>query len=711
MPRSRVGWILRWAKDEDQLDLQDPRFADAVADIGSAIRGVPKDELASEEVRQHRRTVRMAWLGGLTLAGLAVLAGLLAVQSSNNAAEAERQAAVADASAAAEAEARESAEANASEAEMQAARARARELGVASLEALELDPELATLLALEAIATTGSVADQPEAVRNALWRSVQADHLARVVPTDVGVAAQIAIGPADDRLAIAGDANVLVMYSLPDYTELWRKTEETVDSFVSVAFSPDGTRVSLTIADSTSDFWSSASPPDSEPSRVEILDAATGRSVYRLEYPNCRSAYGWGWSPDGSEYLLSSGFDLCERDGTSGTWVEVLDGGTFESQHLFDYPEPNQWLWPSFAAAGEVVILGAFTDAHVRSGPEYSEVRVLSGAQGGGTVSPDGTVAVTFDPSSAESLVLRRTADGERVDILKPLPAFPSLPDSWGFSPDGDRIAMTTEGRSVNVWSTTTGDLQFELPGGARGWTPTFDSTGERLFTVHAGGVIREWDLRTRTLGETVVAELRPDDHIQGNTFSIGPTRGAMEVIDLAEFGPRVVLFDPASGSLLNELEGYGRPLAVGDGRFLAMRNGAWFIHDPDSETSTLFAGCVSSDSEPPFLCDDSGEPQPTIDVVASLDGTEVLVVQDDALSFYDVGAGEVTSSRAAEIDWATFGGFSKDWIVGWATSDLLIVTDRETGAERLRLESSAVEFEFSHDRKVLVVASEADWR
>ena len=36
-------WVdLRWAKDEDQLDLQDPRFADAVADIGSALRGVPK---------------------------------------------------------------------------------------------------------------------------------------------------------------------------------------------------------------------------------------------------------------------------------------------------------------------------------------------------------------------------------------------------------------------------------------------------------------------------------------------------------------------------------------------------------------------------------------------------------------------------------------------------------------------------------------------
>ncbi len=32
-----------------------------MADVSSAIRGIPKDELESEEVRQHRRTIRTAW--------------------------------------------------------------------------------------------------------------------------------------------------------------------------------------------------------------------------------------------------------------------------------------------------------------------------------------------------------------------------------------------------------------------------------------------------------------------------------------------------------------------------------------------------------------------------------------------------------------------------------------------------------------------------
>ena len=51
-------WVdLRFARTDEQLDLQNPRFSAAVADIASAIRGVPKEELESEEVRQHRRTV------------------------------------------------------------------------------------------------------------------------------------------------------------------------------------------------------------------------------------------------------------------------------------------------------------------------------------------------------------------------------------------------------------------------------------------------------------------------------------------------------------------------------------------------------------------------------------------------------------------------------------------------------------------------------
>ena len=89
-------WVdVRWAKDEDQLDLQDPRFADAVADIASTIRGIPKDDLASEEVRQHRRTVRTAWAAGGLVTVLGIAAVGFGISSARNADEADRQAQIA----------------------------------------------------------------------------------------------------------------------------------------------------------------------------------------------------------------------------------------------------------------------------------------------------------------------------------------------------------------------------------------------------------------------------------------------------------------------------------------------------------------------------------------------------------------------------------------------------------------------------------------
>jgi hypothetical protein len=73
-------WVdLRFARTEEQLDLKSPTFSAAIADIASPIRGVPKDELESEEVRQHRRTIRTASVGLVILLLLAVIAAVTAI--------------------------------------------------------------------------------------------------------------------------------------------------------------------------------------------------------------------------------------------------------------------------------------------------------------------------------------------------------------------------------------------------------------------------------------------------------------------------------------------------------------------------------------------------------------------------------------------------------------------------------------------------------
>ena len=70
---------LRWARDETELDLRHARFRDAIADLAAPMHHLPKDELESEDVRQHRRTVRLARGATTVLALLLVVTIALGV--------------------------------------------------------------------------------------------------------------------------------------------------------------------------------------------------------------------------------------------------------------------------------------------------------------------------------------------------------------------------------------------------------------------------------------------------------------------------------------------------------------------------------------------------------------------------------------------------------------------------------------------------------
>jgi hypothetical protein len=84
---------MRWARSEEQLDLTDGRFRNQVADLAAPVHGMAKDELASEDVRQHRRAIRQAIAAGVALVFLTVASVVMSVFAVNSAAEARRNAA------------------------------------------------------------------------------------------------------------------------------------------------------------------------------------------------------------------------------------------------------------------------------------------------------------------------------------------------------------------------------------------------------------------------------------------------------------------------------------------------------------------------------------------------------------------------------------------------------------------------------------------
>ena len=73
---------------QPDLDLRNTRFRDAIADLAAPIHGVAKDDLEGEDVRQHRRTRRVAGAAITTLAMLLILslaAGGFALTQRNDA--------------------------------------------------------------------------------------------------------------------------------------------------------------------------------------------------------------------------------------------------------------------------------------------------------------------------------------------------------------------------------------------------------------------------------------------------------------------------------------------------------------------------------------------------------------------------------------------------------------------------------------------------
>jgi hypothetical protein len=90
LPARRTGtfreeplWVdVRSLRRIESLSLNDPRFRAAVLDIAAPLHGKAKDELDGEDIREHKKLVRAAWLAvsviGVLLIGAALLSFALA---------------------------------------------------------------------------------------------------------------------------------------------------------------------------------------------------------------------------------------------------------------------------------------------------------------------------------------------------------------------------------------------------------------------------------------------------------------------------------------------------------------------------------------------------------------------------------------------------------------------------------------------------------
>ena len=715
-------WVdLRFARDEDDLDLQNPAFSSAVADVASAIRGVAKDELASEEVKQHRRTVRTAWAAGLSvtvLAIAAVVAGVFAIGQRNdardNAALAETNAAQASANAAAEAEARLEADVNATLAERNAAEAlhnaalaSARELAASAINVLDQDPELSILLTLQAIDATPEGQDQPHEVIDALWRAVQEDRLEAVVETGYGDGTFIALSPDDATLfvvngfPVGGFPQDLVVqaYSTSNLELLWEHVGVVGDIFdpetegdflfLHVAPSPDGERLSLGLMGSTGRFI--------------IMDATDGTIVDTV-FSECGGIVmaPFGWSPDGRYFVV---------DGGCGP-VDVLDGETFDRMAQIDTPNSNS---ASFDESGRLFVFSPLGDVAVYQPPDYSEPTFLEGVQGLGDVSSDGSTVITFNtptdpcllfspiprPADCGTLAAFDTSTGEPVDRYTPLRAIPSENAlGFGFSGSDRLYAVPTQGAETLVWDIETGDQVFSLPSGV-GVNAAITSDGRRLFTGHQNGQFKVWDL-SPNVGLDPVGEVGNFTLISVNSNIEGQTIGAFVATDPGTFESQVFFYDLASGELVGRPVGGQQPITpLADDQFLiteayaggATAPAAWFKYDPMTGEQEGLAGC---DVDPlTGLCEDGAVPIPYF-WAPKTDGSQLVRFSfppGGPMTLIDPNDGSVVGELTPASPFEFVGGFS-DEMIGGSSQGQVLFEDLVTGEELARIPDGGDRFE-----------------
>ncbi len=590
-------WVdLRWPEEETQLDLRNGRFRDVVADIASSLRGIPKDDLESEEVRQHRRTRRTAWGAGIALAVLAVAAITGAVIAIDQREQAEAQRTFAEAETA-------RAEEETVRAESAESLARSRELAASAINLLDDNPELSILLGLEAIESTPSGAEQPVEAINALREATHASRLrSREVASPSGGFVALDLSPDGTRLATVSqvDAKVTVT-DVATGREISSYTDSTVDHLVSLSFSVDGEVLAVGVVDSARQTFHPGMPPrpgseipDDLPPRVILLSVESGEVLRTIDYPSCVEAVPLPrFSPDGA-WLAVAG--LAGPDCRADQWaVELLDAVTFESVHRWETTADAALTWSADGSQFSVA-----SDASSMSGTIVFEVatreQVLQYPANRGILSPDGQLLVVDAGFGLGGLDVIEVATGTRTDILT---GFDLLVSNRAFTPDSSRLIVGIAGHEVLVFDLESGKLVHRLS--PTGIPLSFDCLAqcETLLHSNGDGEVLTWDLSTTAGGE--FNSVDSGYFVNANSLAAAGDTGVFLGFSTLRFHPDVVPFDRPSGQISTDRRATetNTPLPLPDGRIVLLEVsettpefGPVVAWDPASDSVEEVAGC-----------------------------------------------------------------------------------------------------------------------